>query len=248
MRFRSTAWPVLGLLALLVAGCGKSQAPQSATITLKKDGSQFSGTIVRREAASITMTGAGGDVRTFLTSEIASISYGSPNENASRGSDNKSAGVTSSSSPTRTDVVVPAGGVLQFPAGTQFTLLSDGFIDSCCAPINYSVVGLLAKDVKNSKGEVVIPEGATFVVVLADEKTVNGQLSMTFALASAEFAGRQYRISSSAGQAENGALAIFTGARIGTPEAVKRGVSIHIEDRSPMEFKAVNPLIFKAIQ
>jgi hypothetical protein len=71
---------------------------------------------------------------------------------------------------------------------------------------------------------------------------------MTFALASAEFGGHQYRINSSAGQPETGALATFTGARAGTADAVKRGLSIHIEDRSAMDFKAINPIIFKVVQ
>lgn len=245
VRLGTTLWSGLIVLTLLLAGCGKSQPPQSATITLKKDGSHFSGTVVRREAKSITMTGPSGDVRTFLTSEIASISYDSPNESES---DQKSSGVSSPASPVRTDVVTPADGVLQFSAGTEFPLFSDGFIDSCCAPINYSVVGLLAKDIKNARGEVVIPEGSTFVIVLADEKTVNGQLSMTFALGSAQVGRRHYRISSSAGQLETGALATFTGAKLGTAEAAKRGASIHIEDRTLMDFKAINPVIFKAVQ
>jgi len=234
--------------ALLLAGCGRSQPPQSATITLKNDGSHFSGTIVRREANSITMTAPAGDVRTFLTSEIASISYDSPNRGAEGGGSAQTRTSSSPPPPVRTDVVVPADGMLQFPTGTEFNLLSDGFIDSCCAPVNFSVVGLLDKDVKNAKGEVVIPEGATFVIVLADEKTINGQLHMTFALASAQFGGRQYRISSSAGQPETGALATFTGAKAGTAEAAKRSLSIHIEDRTLMNFKAVNPLIFKIVR
>jgi hypothetical protein len=246
--FRTQTLFALTALALALAGCGKSQAPESATVTLKSDGSHFSGTIVRREANSITMTGPGGNVRTFLTSEIANISYDSPKGAADEDADAPPSPPSSPAPPARTDVVIPANGVLQFPAETQFSLISEGFIDSCCAPVNFSVVGLLARDVKNAKGEVVIPEGSTFVIVLADEKTIDGQLQMTFALASAQFGGRQYRITSSTGRTETGALATFTGARAGTAEAAKRGLSIHIEDRALMDFKAVNPVIFKAIQ
>jgi hypothetical protein len=247
-RFSTNILSALIVLTLALAGCGKSQDPQSATITLKNDGSHFSGTIVRREANSITMTGAGGNVRTFLTSEIAKISYDSPNGAAKEDGSAPASPSSSTSRPARTDVVIPADGVLQFPVGTQFSLFSDGFVDSCCAPVNFSTVGLLANDVKNTKGEVVIPEGSTFVIVLADEKTVNGQLYMTFALASAQFGGRQYRISSSKGQTESGALATFTGAKAGTAEAARKGLSIHIENRTLMDFKAVNPLIFKLVQ
>jgi hypothetical protein len=127
-------------------------------------------------------------------------------------------------------------------------MLSEGFIDSCCAPVNYTVVGRLERDIKNPAGQVVIPEGSTFVIVLAAQKKVDSRLEMTFALASAEFGGRHYRISSADGQPETGALATFTGAKAGTAEAIQRGVNIHIEDHSLMNFEAVHPITFKAVQ
>lgn len=224
-----------------LSGC-KAPPPEVVTLTLKKDGSHFSGTVVRREANSITLTGVGGDTHTWLLTEISKIAPGSAAGEAI-------SSVQPQANPqTRTDVVVPADGVMQFPAGTEFPIRADGFIDSCCAPVNSTVIGLMDRDVKNAKGQVVIPENATFTMIPADAKMVDGRLTMTFALASASFGGRHYLITAVAGPSESGVIATFSGAKAGTIDASKRGLNIHIEDQSLMNFKAVNPVVFKATQ
>ena len=241
--FNTKAWFLLVVL-LYVSACSKPAPQEHATLTLKKDGSHFSGTVIRRETNSITLTSVDGAPHTYLWTEIKKISYSDPDPAQSGGSASSlhfpvASGTSpvrsgSSPGPIRTDVVAPADGVLQFAAGTEFPIRSDGFIDSCCAPINSTVVGLLDKDMKNGKGQVVIPEGTTFVIILVEEKVVDGRRAMTFALASADFGGRHYGITATNGPTESGALVTFTGAKSGTPEATLRGLSIHLDDHSFM--------------
>jgi hypothetical protein len=208
--------------------------------------------VVRREANSLTMVDATGSTHTFLYGELADIRYGT----ASAGGETPgsqtaaSASQVADSAASKTDppasTGTPAGDIV-FPAGTEFSVVTSGFLDSCCVPIGAFSVGTLDADVK-SGGKVVVPRGANVTIVLADQKITDGRISMRFELGSADFGGHHYLIASRKGGLEPGAVVTYTGEKEGTPEAKLRGTNVHLDDHDLMIFKAASATGFTLSQ
>ena len=207
--------------------CAKPVKPrENITLTLKRDGSHFYGTVVRRDATSITVTGTSGDVHTFMLTDLADDKPAPP------------PATTELAKPTP----VPVGGDLfRQPQGTQFVIRSNGFLDSCCIWLNDIELGVLDEDIKSPKGIVLIPQGANVTFTVRDQNTAGGRLSVTFELSTADYGGHHYQISPGAVMTVTGEanLDAYTGA----PAA--RGKPIHVEDHSAMLFKAATPIVFK---
>lgn len=241
------------LAGIWVTSCGDKTPQETVTLTLKRDGSTFYGTVARQEANSITVTSPAGDTRTFLNIELSDIKYGT-RETPADGSKPESKNVPSQSSPqpqttsgSAATVATPAprDGVIRLPEGTVFPVRTVGFLDSCCVPINALSVGVFDSNIKSPDGGAVIPEGANVTMTLLENKKVDGRTTLVFELASADFGGRHYVIVSAKGGSEPGARATFSGAKENSPEAKARGLTIHLDDHALMEYKAVTPLIFK---
>lgn len=209
-----------------------------ATVTLKLDGSRFSGTVVRREQNSITMTGAGGVVRTFLESELSDIKYTAQDgpTDSPKAAANKPGAATPKSSADR---------VIEFPKGTQFPVRSVGLLDSSTVLPGAIFVGVTDTAVKNPVGKVLIPEGANVTFGLVENKKIDGRISMTFELDSADFDGHHYVVSPAAGKPGPGVMASFAGAKEGSPEARTRGLNVHLDNEYFMGFQAAMPVTFK---
>ncbi len=241
------------LLCVLSSGCADKTPPLQTTLTFR-DGSHFSGTVVRRETNSITVTGAAGDTHTFLYTELTDIQDGAPETPAAtttgtgQSDTSTSAKTGSPGGAANGKVAVSGTGTLQFPAGAEFPVRTSGFLDSCCVPPNAVSLGVIDGDVKDSSGKVVIPAGANVTITLLEDRKTDGRLSMIFELGSADFNGHHYVISSTKGGTEPGIRVTFTGAKEGSPEATARGTNIHLEDQSFMGFKAETPVIFKISQ
>jgi hypothetical protein len=273
LHFRRILWPAVLMATACLAGCRDTTAPVIATLTFKNDGSHFTGTVVRREPNSITITGAQGDTHTFLYSELIDIKIGAPDtptpparvdsqESASSASSSSGFGAGSSvsavaaanaankSSTARANAVasVSSSGEILFPVGTEFPVRTMGFLDSCCVPVDGLSLGTIDDDIRNASGKVIIPVGANVTVHLLEKKKVDGRMTMNFELASADFGGRHYVISSTKGALEPGAAVRFTGAEDGSPEAKLRGLNVHLDDQSYMGFKAETPVVFKLSQ
>ena len=209
-----------------------------ATVTLKRDGSHFSGRVVRRGSDSITMSGTSNDTRTFLFSELSNIKEGDPDDPADS---SKSAKAGTASAPS---VVIPAGGLI-LPAGTEFPVRSTGFLDSCCVLSSAIYLGLTDADVKNQAGEVVVPEHSNVTIGLVENKTVDGRISLRFGLGAVDFDGRHYVVSPAKGGSEPGVTVAFTGAKEGSPEAKAHGLNVHLDNQAYMGFKAATPVVLK---
>lgn len=218
---------LLAILSLWLLSCAKPVPPaENITLTLKRDGSHFYGTVVRRDANSVTVTGASGDIHTFLLTDLADQSAPPPTATADP------------ASPTP----LPAGGDLfRRPQGTQFAIRNRGFLDSCCIGLNDIELGVLDADIKSPTGVVLIPEGANVTFTVKDQNTTGGRLSVTFELSTADYGGHNYQISPGAVMTVAGEK--NTDAYTGEPAA--RGKPIHIEDNSAMLFKAAAPIVFK---
>jgi len=212
-----------------LVSCGRpAKPPENVTLTLKRDGSHFYGTVVRRDAKSITVTGSSGDIHTFMLTELADSRPGSAPLPAANDSPN----------PTP----LPAGADLfQKPQGTQFAIRSNGFLDTCCVRMNDIELGVLDTDIKSPTGVVLIPQGANITFTVKDQTNSGGRLSMTFELSSADYGGHHYAITP-------GAVMTVTGEKntvAYTGEAAKVGKPIHLEDHSALLFKASAPITFK---
>ena len=237
---------VMVLTSFWLAGCGDSTPPLTVTLTFKKDGSHFNGTVVRREPNSITITGTDGDAHTFLYSELSDIKYGSTDEKTDFSSQLPSAPESGGGSGSQ--ATTASADVLQFPQGTTLPIRSNGFLDSCCVPIGAFALGFMDADIKNAKGAVVIPRGANVTFTLRDEKMVDGRVTMEFELGSVDFNNRHYLINSVKGGNQPGAVLTLTGPKEGSAEANARGKSLHVDDNSAMAFKAETPIVVKSSQ
>jgi hypothetical protein len=210
-------------------------------LTLKSDGSHFYGTVVRREANSITITGAAGDTHTFLYGELADIKYGAADSGTTTPGQTAASDAQSSG---QASAVPVSGETVVIPTGTEVPVRTRGFLDSCCGPIGGLSLGTTDFDVKVG-GKVVIPEGASVTMERTDNRMVNGQASLSFELRSADFQNHHYVLESVESGAPAGLLVTFTGAKSGTPEAKARGVNVHLESQTFMGFKATAPVTLK---
>jgi hypothetical protein len=231
-RIAVTTCLLIGSLWLL--NCEPAKPPDTAILTLKRDGSYFSGTVVRRDASSITVTAPSGDVHTFLLTELSDMHISTGGE--------KTAPATPTTNESRSPTPLPAGGDLfEQPHGTQFEIRNNGFLDSCCLRINDIELGVFDADIRNPKGAVMIPKGANVTFIVKDQGTTGGRLSMTFELSSADYGGHHYLITP-------GAVVTVTGEKdvvAYTKEAAARGKPIHLDDNSALLFKAATPITFK---
>jgi hypothetical protein len=228
---------LLLLFSLWLLGCGKPAPPESATLTLNKDKSHFSGTVVGRDKNSITLVGQDGFTHTFLLSEVSDIRYGL------NGNSDFSAVPDSVTPPPHATSGEPAV-IVRIPAGTLIPVRAGQFIDSCCSPIGTLVLGASDADVKGAGGKILIPQGANVTFTVRDQKTVEGRVTMQFELGSADFNNRHFLITSAAGGQEPGAVVTLVGSR----DSGMPGKSLHIEDNSSMIFRATTLLVMKSSQ
>jgi hypothetical protein len=99
--------------------------------------------------------------------------------------------------------------------------------------------------VKSPAGKVLIPEGANVTFGLVENKKVDGRITMSFELDSADFNGRHYVVSPAAAKPGQGVTVAFAGAREGSPEARTRGLNVHLDNEYFMGFQAAMPVTFK---
>jgi hypothetical protein len=226
-----------------------SNPTQLATVTLKLDGSHFSGTVLRREGNSITMTGAGGVVHTFLESDLSDIKYTDPNSlNDSPRVAGKGPASRTSDKPGAASGLTAADRVIELAKGAEFPVRSVGSLDSSTALPGAIFVGVTDADVKSPAGKVLIPEGTNVTFGLVESKKVDGRISMSFELDSADFDGRHYVISSATGKLGSGVTAAFAGPKEGSPEAKARGLNVHLDNQYYMAFRAAMPVTFRLLE
>jgi hypothetical protein len=232
------------VLCAWLSGCSGTTTPaQTVTLTLKSDHSQFTGTLVRRDANSITVTGQGGDTHTFLYSELVDYKIGSTTPPTP-------SGTAAPSSPVSGSVPAPVPSVgpgvsIPLPQGAVFQVVARSFVDSSYAPVGSVGLGSMDSDVKSADGKVVIPAGANVAFAVRDKKEVSNRLEMDLEIASADFNNRHYVVSAAKNGSDPGAIAVFTGPETGSKEALARGTAVHIDSDSVMTFKAETPIVFK---
>lgn len=232
----------IAVLLLSLAGCaGKAPPAEVVTLTFKSDHSQFTGTVIRREAHSISVMGQGGEAHTFLYSELADIgpaTSASPQGNATQSTSASNSVATPASPGT-------PGAAISLPEGSTLLVTANSFVDSTYAPTGGVGLGSLYSDVKSSDGKTLIPAGANIAFAVREKKLVSNRLQMDLEIASADFTNRHYVVSPAKNGTDPGAVASFTGAEANSKEAVARGTAVHIDSGSVITFKAVTPIVFK---
>jgi hypothetical protein len=241
------------LLSVWLGGCGDSKPPLVATLTLKKDGTHFTGTVLRRDGNTITMSGSGGEARTFLYAELADISYGTPDTApaTSRSGSSAASNAPISASATGTHSApasVPVGGPVRFAVGTVFPVRSLGVIDSCCSPAGAISLGVLDAAVKSADGRITMPEGASVTILVRGQKIADNRVQMELELGSADFDGHHYQILSAQSALEPGAVVTLIGPQLGSKEAKIHPLNVHIEDQAYLAFKASTPTLLAPSQ
>jgi hypothetical protein len=236
-----------------LSGCGDKAPAMNATLTFKRDGSHFSGTVIRREPGSITLTNASGETHTYLYSELADIRYESPEPPVSssgvQSQTAKPEAAVDSRSPAQPPASSsPSAAEIKLPAGIEVPVASSGLLDSSFVPMSAITLGVVDSDVKTADGKVLIPAGANVTMLVQDKKVVSGRVQMVFEVVSADFNNRHYQVSSEKGPLQPGAMATFVGAQPGSQEAKLRGTNIHIDDHSLMTFKTETPTLIKVSQ
>jgi len=230
------------LLCVGLAGCADKAPPaQTVTLTFKSDHSQFTGTVIRREAHSITVMGQGGEAHTFLYSELTDIvpvTSATPQGAVARSTSASNAVATPASSGN-------PGVSISLPEGAVLPVVASSFVDSSYAPIGGVGLGSLESDVKSADGRILIPASANIAFAVREKKKVSNRIEMDLEIASADFGNHHYVVSSTKNGTDPGALAIFTGAETNSKEAVMRGTAIHIDSGSVIPFKAATPIVFK---
>lgn len=215
------------------------------TVTLKSDHSQFSGTLVRRDANSITVTGQGGDTHTFLYSELTDYKLGAPAAPQAGAQTGTQPGTAAPVLATTSGSPGSPSASIQLPQGAVLPVVAKSFVDSSYAPDGAVGLGTMDSDVKSADGKVLIPAGANIAFGVREKKKVSNRLEMDLEIASADFNNHHYVVSSLKSGTDPGAIATFTGPEAGSKEALSRGEAVHIDSDSVMTFKAETPIVFK---
>ncbi len=184
---------VIGLIvvgAMLLAGCSKgtgmTAAGQSAALNLK-DGTAFSGTVVKSDTDAITVQDANGIVRTYPMTQVTSVKYVElPATGASTQAGSKA-------------VPVPIH-YASVPAGTRIRVRNSDAIRSDRATNGQTFPGVVTEDVIGDDGKVAIPKGADATLAIRsvrDQGKIKGQSHLTVDLDSVTVQGRQYTLETS---------------------------------------------------
>ena len=188
MRMKIAGLVVAGVLAL--GGCSKQSAPaggQQATVTLK-DGTTFSGAVTANSNDAITLQAAGGGSRTYPMTQVAGVQYADapPADGGTQPATSSTPGPAPSRIVTRT-----------LSAGTTIQVRNNDTINSQTAREGQAYSAVVATDVLDAEGGVVIPKGSNATLLIkaaSDQGRVKGRSDLVVDLDSVEVGGRRYEL------------------------------------------------------
>ena len=205
--------------AVVLAGCSKSPsttANRQATVTLT-DGSTFSGAVTKSSAGEITLQSPTGESRTYPMSQVSAVQYAAAPVNPSGNpasipapqapqASNALPPPPPSSNPAPEPLPPPGAApppVAEFrtiPAGTTLTVRNNEPIDAQTATVGQTFSAIVARDVRDGHGTVVIPRGSSATLVMrADRRqgTLQGRSELMVDVGSVAVAGHRYRLETS---------------------------------------------------
>jgi len=196
-------------LAMLAPSCSNQSAPglagPRATVFLR-DGTNYVGAVKNTSPTEITLVGDDNNSRTFDMKNVRSIEYGEtaaappqPNTAPPAPSAVTSRPVVEQPPPPRAR---PEESVIntrtnRLPVGTEIVVRTDETIDSRKAVEGQTFAAEIAKDVRDSAGDLVIPRGSNAQLVILSASRggrFTGASDLVLDLHSISVGGRRYRV------------------------------------------------------
>ncbi len=229
MRMKTLIPVIVAAAALWSCGKGAGPAPangQQATITLK-DGSSFSGAVTNTSTDSISLQAPTGEARTYPMSQVASVQYVPVQPDAPAAQSQapvSSSAAQSSAPPVQYQAPAPVSAPLPpeqvfrtIPAGVTIQVRNNEPINSQTAEVGQTFSGVVAREVVDDRGRVVIPRGsgATLVVrAVSDQGRLQGRSDLAVDVGAVEVDGHRYRLETS-DYVEQGRQGLGTNKRTG---------------------------------
>ncbi len=203
---------LLGLVSLVCAlfiSCsqpGSQPAGPHATVALR-DGTTYTGTVVKTSPTQITVAGDDQTTRTFDMKDVRAVDYGEqaaetqPPEPQPSGS--KPSGQRAARPPAASTLVErthpPEAAITtktyELPSGTQVSVRTDETIDSAKAIKGQTFAAEVYRDVVDGSGDVVLPRGSNAQIVIRSSSgggRVSGSPELVLDLESVSVDGRRY--------------------------------------------------------
>lgn len=239
MQHRISFLVVLVSFALLVACANQTSTSGPHAMVYLRDGSTFSGGVVKTSASEITIVGDDQSTRTIPMQNVKTIDYGDAAPPPAGSTAPPPAVVTAPppAEPVRErsheDHYHPEESSIrtrtyQVPAGTEIAVRTEETIDSGRAAEGQSYAAEVTRDVPDANGDVVVPRGSNAQMVIRSASQggrFRGTSDMVLDLTSVSVDGRQYQLSAGtvedrgkAGLGKNERTAKFVGggALLGT--------------------------------
>ncbi len=223
--------------AAVLTSCSKSSSPASnhqATAVLR-DGTSFSGTVVKSSASEITLLAPTGESRTYPMSQVSSVQY-ADSQTSSIPANSNPAPTNPTIAPTQPPPVAqsippsdappsPTAVVRVVAAGTSIEVRNNQIIDSKTATVGQTYTAVVARSIADRDDKVVIPKGsvATLIVRSAeDQGKMQGRSELSLDIDSVRVNGHRYRLETvnlvqqgKQGVGTNKRTGIFTGGGAG---------------------------------
>jgi outer membrane lipoprotein SlyB len=203
-------WLAVLLSAICLAflsSCSKTdttaQAGPHATVALR-DGTTFSGTVVKTSPTEVTVAGDDKSTRTFDMKDVKSIDYGdapaaaAQAEGSAPAAPRRGHAETSRTEPRyHPEESTISTTTYELPAGTDVAVRTDETIDSGRASQGQTYAAEVYKDVLDSSGAVVIPRGSNARIVIRSASKagrISGSADLALDLQDVSIDGRRYEL------------------------------------------------------
>jgi len=188
------------LLVFLLVGCNQKDASEAApdanaqhAMVFMRDGSTVSGTVSASTPSQITLNMDSGGTRTILMKDVRSVQYGDA-ANQPVGQSSPVAASVPRARPARAAIKTTT---FEIAAGTEIAVRNDEMIDSSKAAEGQTYAAEVTDDVRDSKGDVVIPRGANAQLVIKSASSggrFHGASDLVVDLQSISVEGQLYNV------------------------------------------------------
>ena len=198
---------LLIVAVIVLCSCNKTATPRGdpapqATLTLQ-DRSMFSGTVTASSPSAITLKGVHGELRTYPMRQVISVHY--LNRALTPAYAQATYPAMSENNPPMNAALVPTHQTpleefRTIPAGTILQVRNNESISSQTADAGQTFSGVIARDIVDSSGELVIPRGSDATLVVRssnDQGRVQGRSELAIDVGSVTVEGRRYRMDTS---------------------------------------------------
>jgi hypothetical protein len=194
-------FPVI-LSVLFLIGCTQKDSSEAApdsnaqhATVFMRDGSTVTGTVTASTPSQITLNSDSGGTRTILMKDVRSVEYG---DGAASPAGRPTPAAASASPRPRPDRTAIKTTTFEVPAGTQVSVRNDELIDSSKATEGQTYAAEVTDDVRDAKGDVVIPRGANAQLVIKSVSSggrIRGASDLVLDIQSVSVAGQQFAVS-----------------------------------------------------